>query len=70
MPARYGTHVSFRKIRIHHSETSDEVSKMLRWTFKEKPDEETARRIHQKGALWNGGVFAFRFGIFWIKRMN
>ncbi len=31
-------------------------------TFKEKPDEETAREYIRRGALWNGGVFAFRLG--------
>ena len=30
--------------------------------FKEKPDEKTAEEYIQKGALWNGGVFAFRLG--------
>ena len=29
-------------------------------TFKEKPDEATAREYIQQGALWNGGVFAFK----------
>lgn len=29
-------------------------------TFKEKPNEETARAYIAKGALWNGGVFAYR----------
>lgn len=28
--------------------------------FKEKPDEETAKRYIENGALWNGGIFAFR----------
>ena len=28
--------------------------------FKEKPDEKTARKYIQEGALWNGGVFAFK----------
>lgn len=28
--------------------------------FKEKPDLETANKYIQQGALWNGGVFAFR----------
>ena len=28
--------------------------------FKEKPDEITAEKYIQQGALWNGGVFAFR----------
>lgn len=28
--------------------------------FREKPDEETARRYLEQGALWNGGVFAYR----------
>lgn len=31
-------------------------------TFKEKPDLETAREYIRQGALWNGGVFAFRLG--------
>lgn len=31
-------------------------------TFKEKPDEETAKAYIAQGALWNGGVFAFRLG--------
>ncbi len=30
--------------------------------FKEKPDEKTARDYISRGALWNGGVFAFRLG--------
>lgn len=28
--------------------------------FKEKPDEKTAAELIEKGALWNGGVFAFK----------
>ncbi len=31
-------------------------------TFKEKPDQETAKTYIVKGALWNGGVFAYRLG--------
>ncbi len=31
-------------------------------TFKEKPDEETARKYIAQGALWNGGVFAYKLG--------
>lgn len=46
--------------------------------FKEKPTQEVAKEYIEKGALWNGGVFAFRLGyvlerahelidfIFWI----
>lgn len=30
--------------------------------FKEKPDKETASRLIAEGALWNGGVFAFKLG--------
>lgn len=30
--------------------------------FTEKPDVETARILLKQGALWNGGVFAFRLG--------
>lgn len=29
-------------------------------TFKEKPDEETAKSYISQGALWNGGVFAYK----------
>lgn len=28
--------------------------------FKEKPDEDTAKKYIKEGALWNGGVFAYR----------
>lgn len=31
-------------------------------TFKEKPDRDTAEEYIRQGALWNGGVFAFRLG--------
>ncbi len=30
--------------------------------FTEKPDEATARQLLAEGALWNGGVFAFKLG--------
>ena len=29
-------------------------------TFREKPDQETAKRYIEQGALWNGGVFAYK----------
>lgn len=38
----------------------DEVSPVS--MFKEKPTEEAARSYMAQGALWNGGVFAFRLG--------
>lgn len=41
-------------------ENKNAVSPVL--TFKEKPDLETAKEYISKGALWNGGVFAFRLG--------
>ena len=31
-------------------------------SFKEKPDEQLARELIEKGALWNCGVFAFKLG--------
>ncbi len=40
--------------------TADPVSTVN--TFKEKPDEKTAREYIAQGALWNGGVFAFKLG--------
>ncbi|WP_026506621.1 sugar phosphate nucleotidyltransferase [Butyrivibrio sp. MC2013] len=39
-------------------ESKDKISRVS--TFKEKPDAETAKGYIQKGALWNGGVFACR----------
>lgn len=39
-------------------ESSDDISKVR--SFKEKPDLENAKRYIAHGALWNGGVFAFR----------
>ena len=41
-------------------ETKDKISKVL--TFKEKPSEEIARQYIEQGALWNGGVFAYKIG--------
>lgn len=41
-------------------ETKDAVSEVS--TFKEKPDVKTAEEYIAKGALWNGGVFAFKLG--------
>ena len=38
--------------------SKDEVSKVD--TFKEKPDAKTAESYIAKGALWNGGVFAYK----------
>lgn len=39
-------------------ENADNVSKVK--TFKEKPDVETAQAYIAQGALWNGGVFAYK----------
>ncbi len=39
---------------------NENVSRVSR--FKEKPDAETAKTYIARGALWNGGVFAFRLG--------
>lgn len=41
-------------------EDKAEISKVA--VFKEKPTEEVAKEYIAKGALWNGGVFAFRLG--------
>ena len=40
--------------------TADTVSDVS--TFKEKPDVKTAQQYIQQGALWNGGVFAYKLG--------
>ena len=37
--------------------------------FREKPDEETAQRYIEQGALWNGGIFAFKLG-YLLKRAH
>ncbi len=39
-------------------ETNSQLSRVL--TFKEKPDQMTAENYISNGALWNGGVFAFK----------
>ncbi|MDD6490502.1 MAG: sugar phosphate nucleotidyltransferase [Clostridia bacterium] len=39
-------------------ESKDNISSVS--TFKEKPDTETAKRYISQGALWNGGVFAYK----------
>ncbi len=41
-------------------ETKENVSKVS--MFKEKPDIETAKEYLEKGALWNGGIFAYKLG--------
>lgn len=41
-------------------EDTENVSKVK--TFREKPDAATARNYISQGALWNGGVFAYRLG--------
>lgn len=40
--------------------TTDTVSEVS--MFLEKPDEEKAREYIDQGALWNGGIFAFKLG--------
>lgn len=41
-------------------EKNEHVSDVL--TFKEKPDKTSAARYIEQGALWNGGVFAYKSG--------
>ncbi len=41
-------------------ENAQKVSRVS--TFKEKPDAKTAARYILQGALWNGGVFAYKIG--------
>ena len=41
-------------------ENKDNISNVV--TFKEKPDEKTAERYIEQGALWNGGIFAYKLG--------
>lgn len=42
------------------SSSTDSFSRVKR--FKEKPDVSTAEKLIEEGAMWNGGVFAFRLG--------
>ncbi len=39
-------------------ESADDISKVK--SFKEKPDEKTAEKYIEQGALWNSGVFAYK----------
>ena len=41
-------------------ENKDNISNVV--TFKEKPNEKTAERYIEQGALWNGGIFAYKLG--------
>lgn len=41
-------------------ETKDNISAVRE--FREKPDRKTAEKYIEQGALWNGGIFAFRLG--------
>lgn len=41
---------------------TDESEVSVVRTFKEKPDQETAKEYINKGAIWNGGVFAYKLG--------
>lgn len=41
-------------------ESGDSVSKVKE--FKEKPDQETAKKYLAQNALWNAGIFAFKIG--------
>lgn len=45
---------------VPETEEEGAVRKVQRFT--EKPDEERARELMEFGALWNGGVFAFKLG--------
>ena len=41
---------------------TDESEVSIVKTFKEKPDQKTAKEYISKGAIWNGGVFAYKLG--------
>ena len=47
---------------IPHKKSSTEVSYRLVERFSEKPNESKAKELINLGALWNGGVFAFKLG--------
>lgn len=52
------THPSTKYGYIIPVEPDTSISNVL--SFKEKPDEATAKQYIAQGALWNGGVFAFK----------
>lgn len=54
---KYGYIVPDSSQMINHDEGYQNVS-----YFTEKPNQENARRLLTEGALWNGGVFAFKLG--------
>ena len=47
-------------VPVKGAEAIDRAIPVARFT--EKPDEKTAEKLLAEGALWNGGVFAFRLG--------
>lgn len=49
-------------------ESSDSVSKVKE--FKEKPDQEIAKKYLAQNALWNAGIFAFKIGYLLKKAHN
>lgn len=59
-PFRPLTEEEDRAIVERINETKEQVSKVS--MFKEKPTQEVAKDYIAKGALWNGGVFAFKLG--------
>ncbi len=57
MGAGRGEHVSSALAEERREPPLEKVA-----AFKEKPDLETAREYISQGALWNGGIFAFKLG--------
>lgn len=59
---KYGYIVPERELSDVSCQLSDQSSTMKVKRFTEKPDVATAEKLIDEGALWNGGVFAFRLG--------
>lgn len=51
----------WEKYELHHRSRMS-TKPGITGMFKEKPTQEVAKEYIEKGALWNGGVFAFRLG--------
>jgi len=54
---KYGYIVPNAQCSVHDAQSALPVER-----FTEKPDVATAEKLLDRGALWNGGVFAFRLG--------
>ena len=55
---KYGYIIPEKKDELGHIALSDKIERVA--SFKEKPSTEQAKAYIDQGALWNGGIFAFK----------